>query len=570
MKDLYIRISAVILIFALLLGALVSCQGTPNDGEVETPSDGDGGGTPDGGGNENTEKDPFENNSELISDPDFDYAVSDLSPYISFPAEKYKNFELSLEIAKPHSIDVDVEILKALYSAKDKEAGTRVEYPSGVSITAGDDVEIYYRGYLLDENGNEIFCSNMCNYNSAKPQTLGIGSGRFVSGFELSLVGKNPADYGTLTRVTEGRPTENSFAYISYKRTVADKTESVNLYRIDMSGDVDSILGEGARLTLLGSEVGKRIENFSTTLNGSACEYSYLTVDLVTYEDSPIKVEVYFSYDYGIAELRNATAYFDVFVTAVTPYDTPTYDDAYVTEILKKKDSPVTAEELSEYEGATLAEKYKSYAAAMLYKSYEAKYLDMLKSAIWNYYLEDGVADIKKYPLEEVKQIYDQYVKEIRDQYESSGGIAYNKYTGSYEKCDNLDDFAEIYIGIQYTEKPDWRKNIYDTALMIVKERLIIFHIMRSEGILPDEATVLAGVEKLKQEYLDEYIEGYFEYIGKKREDFSDEEYKKIVEELSVELFEYFGDDFFSETVYYDTAIEIILTYPTVKTMDDK
>jgi len=575
MKSLYIKISSLLLVLALLFGALVSCGG-----ETVPPSDGTGNGeTPDVGetpedgengenGGEDTSVDPFENNPDLISDPDFDYAKSDLSPYITLPEEKYKNFELTLDIAKPHPIDVDVAILSALYSERDKEAGERVEYPSGVAVTAGDEVEIYYRGYLEDEDGREIFFANMCNYNSAKPSTLGIGSGHFVPGFELSLVGKNPADHGTLTRVTEGRPTEDSFAYVSYKRTLDGKSESVSLYRIDMSGDVDSILGEGAKLMLLGSNIGERIEKFPTTLGGAACEYSYITVDLVTYESDPIKVEVYFPYSYQVAELRNATAYFDVFVTAVTPYGTPTYDDEYVTDIISQDGSPITAEELSEYEGATLSEKYKSYAAAMMYKSYEAELKELLEEEIWNYYLKDGVATVEKYPLEELKRIYGEYVADVTAQYESSGGIVYNQYTGSYEKCDSIDGFAEIYLGIQYTEKPDWRGRLYDTAKMLVRERLILFHIMRNEKILPGESEVAEGVEKLKREYLDEYMAQYLEYNGKTREDYTDEEYEKLVAERSAELFEYFGEDYFTETVYFNTAMKVISTYPNIKTLD--
>ena len=83
---------------------------------------------------------------------DFDYLKADLSDYIEF-TEDYKNFKLNVDIAKPHDIDVDVAILNMLYS--DRETTPRYDgatITSPVTITAGDVVDIWYRGYLKGTN----------------------------------------------------------------------------------------------------------------------------------------------------------------------------------------------------------------------------------------------------------------------------------------------------------------------------------------------------------------------------------------------------------------------------------
>lgn len=562
MKKPVMRFIALILVLVMSITALTSCfapsDTTPPD-DGETPGDSTTP-TPDG---EEDEIDPIEADKTLIDDPNFDYLNSDLSAYINMPAEKYKGFSLQLNVASPHAIDVDVAILKALYSERSETAGETYTYPQGVSITAGDQVAIYYRGYLLDEDGNEVFAPNMCNYVSDTPGTLGIGSGQFVSGFELSLVGKNPADYGQLTRVKDGRPTEDGCAYISYTRTLDGVSESVDTYRVDMSGDVDAILGEGMKTALLGANVGDRIEKLETTVDGKSCVYSNLTIQLATYESDPITVECYFSAEYPTVELRNVTAYFDVFVTSVTTYDTPEFDDEFVGDLLDSEGAKITREELEAYPGETLADKYRSYAKEVLDKSYDEDYISKLTQAIWQYYVSDGVAEMKAYPKALVKGYYDQYISELTAEFEAYGGMIYDQYTGGYKTCATLSEFCTIYFG-----RTSWREYLVDLAKSILKERIILYHIIKEEGLALDAAELDAAVTALRESYIADYMQRYLDYVGKTREDYTDEEYAALLETNTKDLMDYYGEEYFVESVYYEHAMKTIIYFPNVTTLD--
>ena len=550
------------LVLVMSITALASCfapgNTTPPDNGGDKPGDGT---TPDPDeGKEDV--DPIESDASLIDDPSFDYLTSDLSAYINMPVDKYKGFSLKVDIASPHAIDVDVAILKALYAERSKTAGEAYTYPQGVSITAGDEVAIYYRGYLLDEDGNEVFSPNMCNYTSDTPGTLGIGSGQFVPGFELSLVGKNPADYGQLTRVKDGRPTDDSCVYISYTRTLDGVSESVNVYRVDMSGDVDAILGEGAKTLLLGAAVGDKLK-LETTLGGKSCVYSALTVQLVTYEADPIKVECYFSAEYPTVELRNVTAYFDVFVTSVTTYDTPEFDDEFVSDLIEAGTAKITREELEAYPGETLADKYRSYAKSVLDASYDEEYIAEVSQAIWQYYTSDGIAEMKGYPKALVKGYYEQYLSEMQAEFDSYGGMIYDQYTGGYKTCATLSEFCTIYFG-----RTDWREYLVDFAKSILKERIILYYIIREEGLVLDQAELDAATAEMRESYISDYMQRYLDYVGKTREDYTDEEYAALLAANTKDLMDYYGAEYFVESVYYEHAMKTIITFANVTTLD--
>ena len=155
-------------------------------------------------------------------------------------------------------------------------------------------------------------------------------------------------------------------------------------------------------------------------------------------------------------------------------------------------------------------------------------------------------------------------------QYNTSGGSIYNQYTGEYESCENIDDFANIYLGIQYSANPDWNNTLYKMSENLVKERLILYYIMRTEGIMPTEEELNAKYDEITKEYLDEYMIQYLESINKTRDDYTDEEYEKLVEERTVVLFDYFDDDYFYETAYYEIGLEHFRTYVNVITLDER
>ena len=297
-------------------------------------------------------------------DKGFDYMKSNLSKYVEVD-EDYKNFKLNVDIAKPHDIDVDVAILNLLAADKneDPENGGVLltkDNSENMVIGAGDIVHFWYRGYLPGENGEEIVVDRMTNFTSDKPTELGIGSGQFVSGFELGLVGVNLEDCVKFEKITSGEVKENQVAYISFSRIIgegedAKKTTHTNV-RIDLAEDVDAEYGAGFKERLLLATVGGDKMDFNTTKDGKTYHYYDLAVTFVTEcENDPIIVEVYFPYDYSQTTLRNESAIFEVYVDGFVDYkcEYEEISDEYITKKIEKKELAVTLEELNEYEGNT-------------------------------------------------------------------------------------------------------------------------------------------------------------------------------------------------------------------------
>ena len=514
----------------------------------------------------------------INNDKNFDYVTSDLSSYIYIPEENYKEIKLDLDIAKPHEIDVDVAILYLLNAKKNSVPLYDGVYKTNIEITPGDQVQIYYRGYLIDENGKEVPYETMSNFSATNATNLVIGSNTFIPGFELGLVGKNPSTYATFEKITTGAITESDVAYVSFSRLEEGKDEkkdtvSKSALRIDLSDpDLDKTYGTGFRAAILGATVGSEKFSFNATIDGKTHAYSNVTVDFITKceRENHITVECYFPYDYSTATLRNETFYFDVFVTGVQVYEAPEFNDEFITELLSDKDSTMKLEDLEDCEGETLVEKYRNHAWDLLNESYENNLKDMIEEEFWNYILSGNVVEIKKYPKNKVEEIYYEYRDDVVYQFNTSGGSIYNEYTGEYESCDNIDDFANIYLGIQYSSNPDWNNTLYKMSENLVKERLILYYIMRAENIMPTETELNEKYDAVTKEYLDEYMVQYLESINKTREDYTDAEYEELVEERSVILFNYFDDDYFYETAYYEIGLETFRTFVKATTLDER
>ena len=514
----------------------------------------------------------------INNDKNFDYVTSDLSSYIYIPEENYKEIKLDLDIAKPHEIDVDVAILYLLNAKKNSVPLYDGVYKTNIEITPGDQVQIYYRGYLIDENGKEVPYETMSNFSATNATNLVIGSNTFIPGFELGLVGKNPSTYATFEKITTGAITESDVAYVSFSRLEEGKDEkkdtvSKTALRIDLSDpDLDKTYGTGFRAAILGATVGSEKFSFNATIDGKTHAYSNVTVDFITKceRENHITVECYFPYDYSTATLRNETFYFDVFVTGVQVYEAPEFNDEFITELLSDKDSTMKLEDLEDCEGETLVEKYRNHAWDLLNESYENNLKDMIEEEFWNYILSGNVVEIKKYPKNKVEEIYYEYRDDVVYQFNTSGGSIYNEYTGEYESCDNIDDFANIYLGIQYSSNPDWNNTLYKMSENLVKERLILYYIMRAENIMPTETELNEKYDAVTKEYLDEYMVQYLESINKTREDYTDAEYEELVEERSVILFNYFDDDYFYETAYYEIGLETFRTFVKATTLDER
>ena len=75
-------------------------------------------------------------------------------------------------------------------------------------------------------------------------------------------------------------------------------------------------------------------------------------------------------------------------------------------------------------------------------------------------------------------------------------------------------------------------------------------------------------ITEIKEEYVNEYLDQYLAYQNKTKDDIED--WDKFVEERKAELFDFYDDDFFAETTYYEIVLDTLVTYPTISTLDDR
>lgn len=504
-------------------------------------------------------------------DKGFDYLKSDLSKYIEFTKD-YKNFELNVDIAKPRDVEVDVAILSLLCQDKSEEAlhnGALVTSPMDIGV--GDIVNIWYRGYLLDEDGEEITLSGLSNFGDKDPASIEIGSNAFPTvGFELGLVGKNTGDYSKFVKITEGKINQDQVAYVSFSRVIGDDTQNKTNHsnvRIDLSDpDIDEEYGAGFKARIMLGNIGDK-SDFAVECDGKKYNYYDCTVNFVTEcETNPIIVESYFPYDYSTAALRNENVIFEVYVTGAVDYEAPEFTDEFLESKLESEDFGVAREELAKYDGSTLVDKYRAYAKDVMEELYEKEYREMVEQAIWDYYAE--IFKALKYPGAKVDEIYDEYIADVDTQFASSGGQVYNSYTGSYNTYSTLDTYAVAYLGL--SSNTNWRDYLYGLAESLVKERMVMYYILRTENLIPTTEEFNKEYNETRQEYLDEYIEQYLDYEGKTREDYSDEEYAKFVEARKGEIFSYYDAEHFEETAYYNIVVDRIIDWPDVVTLDER
>ena len=522
-------------------------------------------------------------NKQEQDDLNFDYLTSDLSKYIEMSPENYKNYKVNLSIAKPKAIDVDVTILNLLASKKGGVLNSGVAVESG-TITPGDIVNIYYRGYLVDAEGTEVSIDNMCNYASKDSSgnyvyaSLEIGCSRFLPGFELGLSGKSFSSANKFVRITSGQTSAEQVLYISYKKvpegSTSDKDKStVSAERVDLTAGkeaVDAKYGEGFYDKLLTLTVASADgATFDATISSKKYKLSELKVDFATTcekEGTYFLIDCYFPYDYGATNLNNKNARFEVYVQSVVEYEEQLLTNEFIEENLGKDDFGVTAEDLEEYEGDRVSQ-LRQHVKALLDEEYEEIYRTQLEEAMWEHYHKEEITAVSGYPKLKVDAIYEEYYQDVLYQFEYSGGVITDAL-GTSKTCESVDEYAVIYLGLEYSSNQDWRAVLRSMSEGLVKERLILYYIMRQENLLPTPEEHAAKKAEVKEEYFEEYIYQYCEEYSIDKSTYSEEDWAKFEADRNKELNDYYNDSYFDEVTYYEIALDAFLAWPTVTTMD--
>ena len=441
---------------------------------------------------------------------------------------------------------IENEILKLIAANKNTKPLYDGQYRRDRVISPGDKVYIYYRGYEIDENGVRQELKNTSNYTSDSATALEIGSGSYVTGFELGLIGKVPNQYNLFEKKTKGDVLEGEVAYITttYVKENGLIYESAEI-RVDFTdiSAAEARWGEGFYEYVREKQIGVTNSEVMTlpTADGNQITYTNLKVNYTTKcEGNNIVVETVFPHNYKDKSLANKTVYFDVFVEKVLCYDAPVFDDSFVTEKLGVK-----AEALADYEGETLADKYRAKMEADLWTLHEENIATAAEELMWERLSKLIEVEL---PGKEVAALYKQYIANYSSEYQRM-----NEMGAGYE---SFDEFMGETLGIE--GGAGWTEIIRASVEDEISEKLIFYTIIRREKLLPDEA-------KLQEIYRKELELDYEYYTGKTRDDFlTDADYDSAIKDYEKQILDYYGKEFYLDSVYYNYACDEIIKFANI------
>ena len=205
----------------------------------------------------------------------FDYLNGNISKYIRLDRSDYAGYDINVTVTEPTALELEERILQILADNKSKTPLYNGFYVTPkVPLQNGWVVDIWYRGYTYDEDGNEVEFDGGCNFTSSTAATLELGSGDFVSGFEIGLIGKNITEYSKFTVTSAGVVDEQDIVVVTMLAMFPDgSSETYKQKRIDLSAsNVDEVWGEGFKEALVGKTIGQTLEDsiISEMENGTA------------------------------------------------------------------------------------------------------------------------------------------------------------------------------------------------------------------------------------------------------------------------------------------------------------
>lgn len=482
----------------------------------------------------------------VVYSRDVNYIEDNLSLYISLSEKDYKGYTLEVLYDEMSESDVDRKIMSLRYQKRKgilNNGGNIINLNQPVNV--GDTVKIFYRGYTKDANGVQTDFAGGCNFTGSA-HSLEIGSLGFIPGFEESIVGVKPNDYSKLSVKKTGTVSAGDVIYLSYKAMLPDGSSvTKSSERIDLSaGDVDARYGTGFAEFFNEATIGKKIsENKTFAMGTGSAVYFDMKVDYATSgEDNPLTINAYFPADYSEPTLRGKTVFFDVFFQEVIAYDTPEYNDTFITETLG-----ISEETLSKYEGSTTVEKHRNMLKGAIEEEYLSRKKPLVEDAVWEHLHE--VVKVKKLPQNQVDDEYYKTYNEIE--------IAYSYYSSVYP---SIDEFAVAYLGI--TDGTNWKDYMRKNAEGVIREKLIFYYIIREENMLPDAAEYEKRYNEIVQEYLDYHMEQtYKEELAAIK---TEAERVKKIAEIKEEMLNFYGEEYFSEIVYYEYSLDAFLALANV------
>ena len=494
-----------------------------------------------------------------------DYMKLKLSRYVDVPESVYKGYKVSVSIPEVTDEDVAAEILSIRCANKTAHSGGPVYNETGVTVSLGDVVNLYYRGYTL-EGGVKKYFDGGCNFGDAITEleigtgdfTAGTDSGTFIKGFDTELIGKNQTGYATVSTVTDGLTKPGDMIKLTYSVSYADgksaysKTVLINL----SDTTLDERWGEGFSAYFNNPDGIKIGEQFATKKEDDAPLYvstiketedgkgqdCYFDMSISAVyrvsDEEKMEINVKFPDDYQAEELKGKDATFEIYITTVKDYDVPELDDKFITETLK-----LTEEELSSYSGGGLVEKYTSYVEAQLNEIRNDSVTKVIADAFWEQAVKGST--FKKLPKKDVKAMYNSYLASLQSEFTNQAE--------SYQN--NFDAFARVQLGLD--AMGDWEAELMKFSEESIKQKLVFYFVVRKENLIPTDEEY----RKLHDEIFADYLQNALDASNITEDS---EGYDEIVERYSKMVMATYGEEYFDELVRQEFAMEKIAGFADV------
>ena len=492
--------------------------------------------------------------SAVLNSERVDVMKDNLGKYIYLSEDDYKNYPVTIKIDPVDDMAIGSAFIQALYASRvsDETYGAAVYNVADTepqrALGAGDVVYAHYLGYEISEDGQRIYFDGGCNFGTKlkASNSIGIGSGDFITGFELGLIGKNPWSFSPLTKVTEGTVKEGDVISFKMLAMYSDGTtaELQSYTTVVDSMSCDPIYGDGFAEFLIGRSIGEVDESFTTTTvsdkSGNSV-YTDITIEAIYDRGTmPMTVEARFPVAYQDQAVAGKTVYFEVFVEKVQYYTVPEVDESFITEKLG-----MTVAEISAYgeAGDSLVDRYRAYLGENLKQQAAADAESAIIEEFWDYVTK--AVTVKRLPRGDVNDYYNDYIADIKDYHQRS----------STSSGVSLDEFAVTYLDLE--AGADWRAEVRKSAELGVTEKLIFYYIIREEGLTPTEEEYAEVYNRV----VDEMVEYVLKYQNIDVSTLTDEKYQ----EYRTLIIDSYGEEYFDENTLYEFAMSKIVAMADVK-----
>ena len=493
--------------------------------------------------------------SILTDDGTVDYMRDDLSKYITISADDYSGVVVDGPFAEYSEDQLERRIYELLTLNKSEEALHSGLGTKNIAITLGDVVSLYFRGYTLDENGKQIEFAGNHNFTADSPTMLEIGTGLmiddsttksyFIPGFDTALLGVVPNEITQFKKITEGNVAFGDVVYLTYTAFYPDNSgtyKQVSCERIDLLDEnLDAKYGEGFTSFLLGTVdepqvIGEKLPSKTFPYGDGSAGYSDMKIEFATRcERDPYTIDVTFPVNYKTKELRGVDAKFEVYINTAIIYDTPEFDEKFITETLK-----ISSDDLKDYEGEGTVEKYKNLLRDELRDVADGTNDDVIIDALWERFLDK--VEVHELPEKTVDEYYQSYYNEI--------SAVYSKYSGSYS---SIDECAVAQLGL--AANADWRAVLKEQAEQVTLEKVVFYYIIRDADLIPSDDEFTKLYNDIVADHLAYYIESHADEL----KDLTGDAYDAEVAVIKREMMAYYGEDYFTENVYYNYGTEKLI-----------